>query len=238
MNPREPTVGSVDEVWVVDTRSDDVRRLTGLSVSELKWAKRSSELALLGDGIELYSVASDEIRPLGGAGAQQFDWSPDGRTIAFTRPHPGTRDGAHDIWLMDADGTDERLLVSEINANHGVGPVWSPDGERIVYQQLCDVNEHGGPCREEHEVVLITVNANGDARPATQVVLPPPQTAGPDGPISWYPYGVVWSRDGDALLYWADAQDSERAIVAVPVDGTAPPVILSGDLTPSLYFGP
>jgi hypothetical protein len=70
------------------------------------------------------------------------------------------------------------------------------------------------------------------------VVLPPPQTAGPDGPISWYPYGVVWSRDGTALLYWAGAQDSERAIVAVPVDSTAPPVILSGDLTPSLYFGP
>ena len=233
---------------MVDTQSDDIRRLTGLFVTDLDWAPRATDLALIGDRISLYSVTSDEIRPLGDAGTGQqldwtanLDWSPDGRTIAFTRTRPGVSDTFHDLWLMDADGTNERILVPEINANHGIGPVWSLDGERIVYQQLCDhPRGSDGPCREEHEVVLLTVSEDDEAQPAgAQEVLPPPQTAGPDGPISWYPWGVTWTRDGTALLYlaWGDSH-TDPAIVAVPVDGATPPVILSGDLTPALYFGP
>ena len=38
---------------------------------------------------------------------------------------------------MDADGTNERILVPEVGATHGRGPMWSPDGERIAYQRKC-----------------------------------------------------------------------------------------------------
>ena len=96
------------------------------------------ELAIASDGVVLYSVTADETRPLGGAGADSVAWSPDGRTIAFTRIPPGLNDSHHDLWLMDADGTNERILVPDIRAMHGLGPVWSPDGERIAYQRLCD----------------------------------------------------------------------------------------------------
>ena len=117
----------------------------------------------------MYSVTSTRSSTRWRRCATARDWSPDGRTIAFAT----RRRSSIDLWLMDADGTNERILASDIDANHGVGPVWSPDGERIVYQELCDVQRQAGPAREEHEVVLITVNQNGDAEPATQVLQPP-----------------------------------------------------------------
>ena len=180
---RTPDPNRVGEVWVVDTESNDIRRLTGLSVNDLEWSPDATELAIAGDGVSLYSVTADETRFLGGADAELLGWSPDGQTIAFTRTQPAPRDDVHQLLLMDADGTNERILVPEFRANHGLGPVWSPDGDRIAYQRLCDQRPHnpGIPCREEHEVVLVTVNDDEGQPAGTQVVMPPPQTTDPAG---------------------------------------------------------
>ena len=196
----------------------------------------------------VYSVTADETRPLGGAGADSVAWSPDGRTIAFTRIPPGLNDSHHDLWLMDADGTNERILVPDIRATHGLGPVWSPDGDRIAYQRLCDYQlaDPTGPCCEEHEVVLLTVNEDDPLEPAgTQVVIPPPQTTGPVGqPIWWYPVRVSPGRltaPHCSIYAWPEADDptarSRNGIVAVPLDGETPPVVLSGDLGADAYSG-
>ncbi|MGZ5398283.1 MAG: TolB family protein, partial [Mycobacterium sp.] len=207
----------VDEVWVVDIETDDIRRLSGLSVSDIEWAPDATELFIATDGgIVVYSVASDETRPLGDAsGVKFFAMSPDGRTIAFERPHPGLPDYVHNLWLMDADGTGERILAATFGTGFGIGPVWSPDGEHIVYQQLCD------RCREETEVVVVTVGDNDPLEPAgTQVIIPPPETTGPDGPTTWYIDSVTWSPDGTTLLVLGDG------VFAMRVDGETPPVVL------------
>jgi len=59
-------------------------------------------------------------------GAARF--SPDGRHLALTIKAP---DGQHyDIWLLDV----ERRTVRRLTADSGaVGPVWAPDGQRIVF---------------------------------------------------------------------------------------------------------
>jgi TolB protein len=55
-------------------------------------------------------------------------WSPDGRRIAFrTR-----RDGNDEIYLMDADGSNEVNLTRTDDRDEW-GPTWSPDGEWLAF---------------------------------------------------------------------------------------------------------
>ncbi|HWN98761.1 MAG TPA: winged helix-turn-helix domain-containing protein [Blastocatellia bacterium] len=53
-------------------------------------------------------------------------WTPDGR-IVFT----STKSGNRDIWIMDADGGDQKQLTIEVGANFS--PTVSPDGRYIVF---------------------------------------------------------------------------------------------------------
>ena len=103
----------------------------------------------------------------------------------------------------------------------------------------------GGVCREGHEVAVVTMSDDDPLEPAgTQAVMPPPETSGPDGITRWYPFSVTWSPDGMTLLYlaWNDRADVGEAfeptgLVAVRVDGEAPPVILDDTLDASVYDG-
>jgi TolB protein len=54
-------------------------------------------------------------------------WSPDGKTIAFTRPHPG----GGDIWSISVDGGPETRLTT----SNGISddPDYSPDGQYIYF---------------------------------------------------------------------------------------------------------
>jgi len=58
--------------------------------------------------------------------------SPDGKQIVYIFKE--TPDANRDVWIMNADGSNKRKLVS---AEYGaLLPSWSPDGRKIVYMEV------------------------------------------------------------------------------------------------------
>ncbi|WP_019140607.1 S9 family peptidase [Noviherbaspirillum massiliense] len=58
-------------------------------------------------------------------------WSPDSRRIAYTRTREGRFAHRSDVWLMDADGRNQRQVSHEVASVQY--PKWSPDGRFIVF---------------------------------------------------------------------------------------------------------
>jgi WD40 repeat protein len=113
-------------------------------------------------------------------------WSPDGTRIAFA----SARAGNYDIYVIDADGTNERRLTSY--AGYDMDPAWSPDGEWIVYAGGGDSFRH---------IQIHVMHADGsDDRALTS-----------DEATNRFPAWsldgrLAWSRDGTIVI--ADSLDA------------------------------
>jgi Tol biopolymer transport system component len=64
------------------------------------------------------------------ANDQRAAWSPDGTKIAFV----SERDARPEMYLMDADGSDELRITNNVTAVEYRNPAWSPDGTAIAWQ--------------------------------------------------------------------------------------------------------
>ncbi len=64
-----------------------------------------------------------------GDGGADYEWSPDGKWIAYTRR---SGNGAYNLWIIPAEG-GEPVNVTRLNAAHN-HPAWSPDGKFLFFQ--------------------------------------------------------------------------------------------------------
>src|SRR5262245_3213811 len=87
-------------------------------------------------------------------------FSPDGRKVAFQ----SARDGNTEIYVMNADGTEQTRLTNYPGAD--AFPNWSPDGQKIIFhRQVFDLEHPGGTNQ------LFIMNADGSDQ--TQFTFPP-----------------------------------------------------------------
>jgi Tol biopolymer transport system component len=115
--------------------------------------------------------------------------------IAFT----SDRDGNREIYVMNADGTDQRRLTN----NPGVDdyPAWSPDGKRIAFLSQ---DQTGG-----YSIKLMNADGTGSSSLTTTTV---------DQYFcinSGFACGLSWSPDGNRIAF-TDGSD----IVVINSDGT------------------
>lgn len=129
------------------------------------------------------------------------DWSPDGRHIVFIRVQDSTSGATTrgpEIWVMNADGSDQRrLLEAALSPEH---PRWSPEGRRIAFDAY---DPSVGMFRP------YVMDADGSNVHALS------STAGAAS-------AVGWSADGTQLLFVsARAPRFSLAMYVIHVDGSA-----------------
>jgi len=153
---------------------------------------------------------------LGGSPRQLSDegWSasvsPDGSQIVFLKG-AGFAETGQEIWLMRANGADQRKLISFSDGRLAT-PVWSPDGRWIAY-----LRNKLGPDGEEPWIEILNLEQG-----TKRAVLSEPRLS------AW---GLMWLSDGRLLYalyepppshnssnFWAASTDlSTGRVVGTPV---------------------
>jgi len=130
----DDSTATAEQDWDVSQPRGDLIKVS-LDTHKSTW----SNLSLSPDGKQiLFDMLGDiYVLPIEGGQAQPlvqgFDWnmqpqySPDGSKIAFI----SDRDGARNLWVMNADGS-EPYQVSKETTTFVHTPSWSPDGDYIA----------------------------------------------------------------------------------------------------------
>ena len=107
------------------------------------------------DGTELTAL-TDSVRDEGGGA-----WSPDGRTVVFSKSGLGSSVEAVGVrlWTMDADGSTKRVLTR--GKDFGVTPAWSPDGRRIAFFRWVGFSSDGV---ETYDIATLAPDGSGLTR--------------------------------------------------------------------------
>ncbi len=143
-------------------------------------------------------------------------WSPDGRTIAFTRKGIKEPDVKSNVWLMAQDGVNPQLLFEGATSCR-----WMPDGRGIVYLSALD-----------RQLYLYDVLAKS-ARPLTKdESIPGMFTISADG--QWVVYQSTMKTTIDVRAVQTSGGPS-RVIVETPREDNHPFISPSGKW---LYFQP
>lgn len=127
------------------------------------------------------------------------EWSPDGGRIAFRTD----RDGNHEIYVMDADGSDP-VNVTRTPDDEERSPAWSPDGTQIAFS-----SDLWG----DRDILVI----EADGSSLRRLALPGLQE---------YP---TWSPDGAEIAVTSFCSScADAALLLINADGSNPREVVAG----------
>ncbi len=152
---------------------------------------------------QIFTAAPDgtDVRQLTALGANHFPaWSRDGARIAFAS-NPTYPTGPFEIWMMDADGSNQVPLTSGTPGTNFV-PDWSYDGTRIAFASA-------RPPAVPHPEVWVM---NADGTEQTRLTITPP-----NGQFTWSLH-PSWAPD-DARIYYASTASGSSQIWGMFANG-------------------
>jgi WD40 repeat protein len=124
------------DIWTMNADGSDQVNLTNHSGNDgrAEWSPDGTKLVFDSErdgsrGIHVMKPDGGELIRLTTGDDWNPTWSPDGARIAFTRFGPNA---AEDIWVMDADGSNQVNLTNLPGSMDGEA-AWSPDGTTIAF---------------------------------------------------------------------------------------------------------
>ncbi|MDX1520498.1 MAG: DPP IV N-terminal domain-containing protein [Anaerolineae bacterium] len=145
-------------IYLADLEGSELMQITSPEVGSGRpaWSPDGRHIAYMtnqdGGDIEIYTIHTETgemARLTENPGFDGFPhWSPDGSKIAFLTD----RDGNAEIYVMNADGSEQINITNLPNSNESVQGdfSWSPDGGQILFQSV-----------ENQNVEVFVMNADG-----------------------------------------------------------------------------
>jgi Tol biopolymer transport system component len=182
-------------VWVMNGDGSGQTRLSPHAAMEPAWSP-DGRVAMSMDG-GIFVVNADgtgglQLTSQSGTPDAMPAWSPGGDKIAFMR-----FTGSYDVWVMNADGTNQVNLTPGTAGSGDYQPNWAPWGDRIAF-----ASDRSG------NADIYTMKADGS------VVAPLTTDPGLDQQPAWDP-------TGSAITFESNRATGKSQVYRMGADGTA-----------------